>query len=297
MNGYKLTKEWFFFARNNLDKVECKHTATYLYIVELFNQNQWVEVIGLPTDYTMASLNIKSYKTYKKILDDLESFNKIKFNERSKNIFTSNKIALVKNTKATTKAIPLQVESDTKAIPKQRPKRYQSDSTIIKLINKETNKPINIKTYKLIENNVSLLEKKLEDWLKEEFDKEKKIETEFFNDEVEDCFYQCLEFFDSHLHPKNKKGITSWKYTIQKLNTVHKIPFPKIIQITKRARSDDFWKKNFLSLTKLLRKNPDNILYIVYFNEKFKNTTEHKSNAEIFKDALESEVGKNFRFQ
>lgn len=143
MNGYKLTRDWFSYTRENLDKVECKHTAMYLYIVELFNVNQWVSVLGLPTDYTMASLNIKSYKTYKKILDDLVDFNKIEFVERSKNIFTSNKIKLVKNTNAS----PKRLQCDTEVTTKENGKQVQSDYTIdnlYKLLNKETIKLINL---------------------------------------------------------------------------------------------------------------------------------------------------------
>lgn len=175
MNGYKLTKIWFDFAKNNLDKVECKHTATYFYIVELFNQNDWVDVIGLPTDFTMIALNIKSYKTYKKIIDDLEHFKFIKFIERSKNVFTSNKIALVKNTKATPKVSQMRCESYTKATTNAKAMQSQSDSTITKLIN---NKLINHKTYKLINDNYKIINEKLEYWLS--LEEEEKIDTEIY---------------------------------------------------------------------------------------------------------------------
>ena len=77
-NGYSLTEKWFSFMAENGKKVDCKHTAVYLYIVELFNKRKWVESIGLPTDFTMSSLNIGSYKTYKKILTDLVDFGFLK---------------------------------------------------------------------------------------------------------------------------------------------------------------------------------------------------------------------------
>lgn len=110
-NGYSLTERWFSFMAENGQKVECKHTAVYLYIVEQFNKRQWVNSIGLPTDFTMSALNIGSYKTYKKILTDLVEFGFLKI-EWSKNQHTSNKIGLVKNTKASSKHIPKQCESN-----------------------------------------------------------------------------------------------------------------------------------------------------------------------------------------
>jgi hypothetical protein len=133
MNGYELTERWFSFVSENSDKVDCKHTALYLYIVELFNKRQWVEVLGLPTDYTMSVLNIGSYKTYKKTFDELVQFGFIKQVEVSKNQYSSTKISLVS---ASVK--------NTKASPKHLPKQVQSTSSIIKLINIETIKLINI---------------------------------------------------------------------------------------------------------------------------------------------------------
>jgi len=60
INGYSLTSEWFSFMAENSSKVECKHTALYLYLVEFFNKRHWVKTVGLPTDFTMTMLNIKS---------------------------------------------------------------------------------------------------------------------------------------------------------------------------------------------------------------------------------------------
>ena len=83
---------------------------------------------------------------------------------------------------------------------------------------------------------------------------------------VEDCLNNCLEFFPKHLHPKNKN---TWLDTIEKLNRIDKVPFLEIERIVKATREDDFWGKNFLSLTKL-RKKKDEVYYIVIFGEKFK---------------------------
>lgn len=272
MNGYLLTKMWFSFVRNNLDKANCNHTAMYLYIVELFNQNQWVEVLGLPTDYTMASLNIRSYKTYRNILDDLISFKVIILVEKSKNQFTSNKIALVKNTKATTKAITLQVESNYQS-------DVQSDSTIIKLINKET--------IKLINKNATLVNSNLKKWIESETKqvKVKEDNINVYSKEVNDTYFECCNYFTNGLIPNTDSKKNKWLDTIEKLNRIDKMPFNFIIEITKKARQDGFWSKNFLSLNKLRQKDKNEIMYIQVFYEQFKNINNGSKHSEIREQA------------
>jgi hypothetical protein len=164
-NGYELTSWWFSFMSENSDKVETKHTALYLYIVEMFNKRNWVETIGLPTDFTMGVLNISSYKTYSNTLNDLIEFGFIKLVEKSKNQHTSNKVALVKNAKASSSHIPKQIESND-----------QSKLSITKLINNET--------IKLINSNVDLLNKKLKLWIEQ--DKKPKLPPK----EIVGCYKQ-----------------------------------------------------------------------------------------------------------
>lgn len=136
MDGYSLSEAWFDFVSKNADKVECKHSALFYYIVEVFNKRKWPDVVGLPTDFTMGILNIGSYKTYKKTFDDLVAFGFIEVVEQSKNQFTSTKIALVKNAKA-----------DTKADSKHLPKQDQSSCSIIKQVNIETIKLLDKETF------------------------------------------------------------------------------------------------------------------------------------------------------
>lgn len=102
---------------------------------------------------------------------------------------------------------------------------------------------------------------------------ESKNETVVFEKGVEKTFDRCLEFFPPHLHPKNPGP---WMETIDKLNRIDKMPFEKIIEITQRTRSDDFWAKNFLTLPKLRKKNPEGIPYVVVFNEKLKPSNQNK---------------------
>lgn len=89
-----------------------------------------------------------------------------------------------------------------------------------------------------------------------------------YSKEVNDCFEKCVCFFPMHLHPKEN---TSWLDTIEKLNRIESIPFESIESIVKKTRNDDFWSANFLSLTKLRKKNKDGVMWVIVFNEKIKS--------------------------
>lgn len=70
-NGYRLSKQWFEFIENTAEMIRPIHTSLYFWIVELNNQLQWKEVIGLPTKDSMEHARISGYHHYKKALDDL----------------------------------------------------------------------------------------------------------------------------------------------------------------------------------------------------------------------------------
>tara|TARA_R110000868_G_scaffold409673_1_gene695631 strand:- start:753 stop:1088 length:336 start_codon:yes stop_codon:yes gene_type:complete len=73
----------------------------------------------------MEAIGIRNWKTYSKYLNDLVDWGFIKMIETSKNQYSSNIIALVKNTKATTKALD-------KALSKHSTKHSQSIASIDK---------------------------------------------------------------------------------------------------------------------------------------------------------------------
>ena len=135
-NGYALSKDWFEFAFES-QEVRPIHTALYLYLVELNNRLCWIPVFGVPSYMTMEALNIKSHKTFIKTLNDLNEFGFIKILERSKNQYTSNSIALVKNAKAQLKAL-------SKAMAKAGIKAHSEalSKALTLYINQETKKPI-----------------------------------------------------------------------------------------------------------------------------------------------------------
>jgi hypothetical protein len=78
-------------------------------------------MIGLPTDRTMEMSGCKTYKTYKKALDDLIKWDKIKLVSKSYNDHTCNQVTLVINTKVKSKTDKFTLVKNTKAEPKQPP--------------------------------------------------------------------------------------------------------------------------------------------------------------------------------
>lgn len=121
ISGYKLTNTWFEFCQSGTHITRPVHTALYLYCIHLCNKLKWREIFGLPTEDTMASLGISSYKTYINTLTDLVDFGFILWVEKSTNQYTSNKIALVKNAKARPKHIPKHVQSNVGIVKRIKP--------------------------------------------------------------------------------------------------------------------------------------------------------------------------------
>jgi len=104
----------------------------------------------------------------------------------------------------------------------------------------------------------------------------KKVKT--FSEDVYNCYDNCLFFFNENLHPNDEKKKYNWLNTIEQLNRIDKIPFELIVEITKKAKADDFWSSNFSSITKLRKKNNDDVMYIIFFYNKFCNQIQNKPN-------------------
>jgi hypothetical protein len=126
---YALTRNFFDWSFENPEKINTNHVALYYFILEHSNRLGWKEKFGLPTGMAMEAIGIKNYKTYGKTFSELVEFGFVKLIEKSKNQYSSNVIALVKNTKAHTKAL-------TKASLKHIPKHCSStaNSTVSILI-------------------------------------------------------------------------------------------------------------------------------------------------------------------
>ena len=94
LNGYYLTRAWYDFVGENMDKVNPNHAALYFYCVDLCNRHGWKRNFGLPAAVAMAMTGIKSYNTYAKTLRDLVEFGAIRIVSKSRNQYTANIIAL-----------------------------------------------------------------------------------------------------------------------------------------------------------------------------------------------------------
>lgn len=136
MNGYEFSRAWFDFSFNNPKKVKPVHTAIYFFAIERCNRLGWKEEFGFPTDLAMEALGICNYKTYIRALEDLVNWEFIKWIQKSRNQYSANVIALVKNTKATPEALD-------EALYRHHQKQVQSTASIDKQLNL---KQINLKT-------------------------------------------------------------------------------------------------------------------------------------------------------
>lgn len=121
---------------------------------------------------------------------------------------------------------------------------------------------------------VRKIEVEIED--ESEIEEEKEQNTNVFSEEVNSTYYSILNFFDESTHPDTDSQVNNWKDTIDKLNRLDGLTFDDIFHLIKVTRNDEFWSKNFLSVTKLRKKNPDQIPYWKVFYNKFKNQNNGK---------------------
>lgn len=129
-NSYELSRNFFDWCFENPDKINTNHIAMYFFIIEHCNRLGWKDKFGLPTSMVKDAIGIRNFRTYSKTLNDLVSFGFIKMVETSKNQYSSNIIAIVKNAKAHAKALD-------KALQKHSQKQGESIASIDKQLNKE----------------------------------------------------------------------------------------------------------------------------------------------------------------
>jgi hypothetical protein len=106
-----------------------------MFSIEHCNRLGWKEKFGFPSQMVMEAIGVKNWRTYSKALADLVEWKFIIMIETSKNQYSSNIIAIVKNTKAPTKALD-------KALQKHSTKQGKSTVSIdkqetIEQLNKE----------------------------------------------------------------------------------------------------------------------------------------------------------------
>tara|TARA_R110000772_G_scaffold254024_1_gene369867 strand:+ start:704 stop:1444 length:741 start_codon:yes stop_codon:yes gene_type:complete len=130
MNSYELSRVFCNWAFENPEKIKPIHYAIYYFAIEHCNRLGWKSNFGLPSQMVMEATGVKNWRTYSSGLNDLVDFGFIKMIEISKNQYSSNIVAIVKNTKAPTKALD-------KALQKHSTKQGQSTVSINKQYNKE----------------------------------------------------------------------------------------------------------------------------------------------------------------
>lgn len=137
INGYELSRDWFNFCFENTDIINPNHSALYFFCIEHCNRMGWKQKFGLPMEMAKDAIGIKNYRTYANTFNDLVSWGFIKIIQKSKNQYSANVIALVRNAKAQSKAL-------SKAIQKHSQKQYTGIVGIVKPINLITKEHDNI---------------------------------------------------------------------------------------------------------------------------------------------------------
>jgi len=129
------------------------------------------------------------------------------------------------------------------------------------------------------------LSKQVKDLQKENSKKVALKKVKEWDQDVLNCTQAITKLFPDHLKPATINQTQKWIDTIDKLKRIEQIPLKRVYEIVKSVREDDFWSKNFLSLAKLRKKNGDDVMYIVVFNEKFPNAP----------DKAQSKIDQQFR--
>ena len=111
-----------------------------------------------------------------------------------------------------------------------------------------------------------------------------------FSEGIEKCYSQIVGLFPDSTKPKTNVDVSKWKDEIRKLVDIEKVDFYTIVQVCNKARSDSFWKGNFLTITKLRKKNKEQIKYIHVFIEKFKVKTLEQSKKDTRKTTFASPI-------
>ena len=212
MNSYELSRNWFNYCFDNPEKVKPAHTAVYFFSIEHCNRLGWKEKFGFPSQMVMEAVGIKNWRTYSKVLNDLVDFGFIKMIEISKNQYSSNIIAIVKNTKAPTKALD-------KALQKHSTKQGQSTVSIDKQLNKEQVTTISVETFLLWFNKKKELKNGVQGKFKVlTFTDENNLKKLLSSYELSDFNYAIVNLFNSEWAKENNMITPSHFLRVENFN-------------------------------------------------------------------------------
>lgn len=178
MNAFELSRNWFEFCFNNPEKIKPIHSAIYFFAIEHCNRLGWKIKFGFPSQMVMEAIGVKNWRTYSKALHEIVEFGFIEMIEISKNQYSSNIIAIVKNTKADTKALD-------KALSKHSTKQGQSTVSIIK---QETSNKEQL-TEETLKKSTKQIVNNFKKWDNEKFTEEIKEHGEEYSAEMKNSFY------------------------------------------------------------------------------------------------------------
>ena len=95
-------------------------------------------------------------------------------------------------------------------------------------------------------------------------------------EKMQKAFPHFVALFDSRYHPKTDAQIKKWKVCLDRCVRIDKYSLDEIYLAVKNARQSEFWKNNFLTLTKLRNHDKNGIMYIHRFIENNKKYNKPK---------------------
>lgn len=251
MNGYSLTRTFFDWTFENLEKVTPTHVALYCWLVELNNRMGWKKNFSAPAGYCMEAIGVKSYNTFHKTFLDLIEWGFIEVVQKSRNQYTANIIALSNFDKANDKALDKALAGH---VTKQSESTCKSTCDIDK---QETNKPKTNKT----ESNILMSELSASDLI---YEKIAFSFWELFKNKMSEYGINSTD----HNESKSKKWVNavrlmmeSDKRTEEEVREVFKylkaeIPQKSGFAWSKNVRSTESLRKHFVDLLLAARNKP-----------------------------------------
>lgn len=97
-----------------------------------------------------------------------------------------------------------------------------------------------------------------------------------YSEEVLNLFQSIVILFDESLRPKTEEQKNAWLDTLEKCIRIDNYTPELIQQIVKKARQDDFWRTNFLSVIKLRKTDKQGVKYIDVFNARFFGRSDYR---------------------
>jgi len=95
-------------------------------------------------------------------------------------------------------------------------------------------------------------------------------------EKMQKAFPHFVALFDSRYHPKTDAQIKKWKVCLDRCVRIDKYSLDEVYLAVKNARQSEFWKNNFLTLTKIRNHDKNGIMYIHRFIENNKKYNKPK---------------------